>query len=122
MQVFKTKAFARFARREGIPDAVLLKAVASAEVAPDADLGGGVIKQRVARSGRQVGWVSNGDRIPAGHLAFFVYGFAKNDQGNMSTAEERVLRKLARFLLTSTNDEQVALLKRGEIVRVEKDE
>ena len=36
LQTFKTRAFARFADREGLVDA---------------DLGGGVIKQRIARKG-----------------------------------------------------------------------
>jgi hypothetical protein len=42
--------FERFARREGIADAVLGETVACAEEGQiDADLGGGVIKQRIAR-------------------------------------------------------------------------
>ena len=52
MQTFKTKAFARFADRMGLDDAALCDAVQRAErglVA--ADLGGGVIKQRIARKG-----------------------------------------------------------------------
>jgi hypothetical protein len=50
----------------------------------DADLGGGVIKQRVARSG---GGKSGGFRtlilFRIGSLTFFVHGFAKNEQVNM---------------------------------------
>lgn len=42
----------RFARRERIADAALKDAIARAERGTiDADLGGGLIKQRVARSG-----------------------------------------------------------------------
>ena len=53
MRVFKTKGFARFARRERISDANLGEAVRRAERGlVDADLGGGVIKQRVARPGQ----------------------------------------------------------------------
>ena len=52
MRVFKTRAFARYARREQIDDAALVGAVRRAERGQiDADLGGGVIKQRVARPG-----------------------------------------------------------------------
>jgi len=46
-----SKWFQRFAREEGIRDAVLLEAIARAETKIDADLGGGVIKQRLARPG-----------------------------------------------------------------------
>lgn len=59
MRVFKNAWFERFARKQGISDAVLLEAVERAERGLiDADLGGCVIKQRVARpgQGRSVGW------------------------------------------------------------------
>jgi hypothetical protein len=50
MRVFKTKPFARFADHEGIADADLCDVVRRAEEGLiDADLGGGVIKQRIAR-------------------------------------------------------------------------
>ena len=52
MQTFKTKAFARFADREELEDAALCEAVRRAgERLTDADLGGDVIKQRIARKG-----------------------------------------------------------------------
>ncbi len=52
MRVFKTKAFSRFARKEGIEDNLLWEVVERAEQGNiDADLGGGVIKQRIPRLG-----------------------------------------------------------------------
>ncbi len=81
MRVFKNKPFARFARKAGLTDSALMKAVAEAERGlVDAVLGGGVIKQRVAREG---GGKSGG--FPTiilfrlGEMAFFVHGFAKSD-------------------------------------------
>jgi len=45
--------FQRFARNEGIADAILCEAVARAEKGLiDGDLGGEVIKQRIARLGQ----------------------------------------------------------------------
>jgi hypothetical protein len=53
MRAFKTKPFARFAAKEGIADVVLRDAIGRAEAGlVDADLGGGVIKQRLARPGQ----------------------------------------------------------------------
>jgi hypothetical protein len=53
VRLFKLRAFARFQRREGIADKTLAKAVRGAEDGlVDADLGGGLIKQRVARPGQ----------------------------------------------------------------------
>ena len=53
MRIFKTKWFARYARRERIKDQSLREAIRRAEQGLiDADLGGNVIKQRVARAGQ----------------------------------------------------------------------
>ena len=52
MRIFKTKWFARFARREGIVDSKLLAMVREIEKGLiDVDYGGGLIKKRVARDG-----------------------------------------------------------------------
>ena len=53
MRVFKTKWLARYARRERVADRSLGEAIERAgRGLIDADLGGGIIKQRVARSGQ----------------------------------------------------------------------
>ncbi len=53
MRIFKNKAFTRFAYKAGISDLVLCQAVGEAEQGLiGADLGGGVIKQRIARPGQ----------------------------------------------------------------------
>lgn len=101
MRIFKNKAFTRFARKAEIDDASLCKAVKDAEKGLlDADLGGGVIKQRVARNGSGK---SGGFRtlilFRIGSLAFFVHGFAKNERANISDDELVALRKLAEVML-----------------------
>ena len=62
----------------------------------DADLGGGVIKQRIARRG---GGRSGGFRtillFRRGELAFFVHGFAKSNQENIRRKELSGLKSLA---------------------------
>ena len=76
LRVFKTKPFARFANREGIPDAVLCDAaqrVGRGQM--DADLGGGVIKQRIARRGQgRSGGYRTIVLFRRGERSFFVYG------------------------------------------------
>lgn len=53
MRIFKNKAISRFAVKHGISNQELIDAVARAEQGLiDADLGGGVIKQRIARTGQ----------------------------------------------------------------------
>ena len=85
MQIFTTKVFARFARKERLEDQRLCEAIARAEQGSiDADLGGGVIKQRVARQG---GGRSGGYRTVIAYRArqrsVFLYGFAKSARDNI---------------------------------------
>ena len=80
VRVFKSKRFAKFARKERISDATLCQSVLDAERGQiDADYGGGVIKQRIARpnEGKSGGYRSI-ILFRRGERAFFVYGFAKH--------------------------------------------
>ena len=53
MEIFKTKWLARFTKRKRISDRSLVEAIERAERGlVDADLGRGLIKQRVARLGQ----------------------------------------------------------------------
>ena len=123
MRVFKTKVFARFARKEGISDPVLLAAIRAAHVNPDADLGGGVIKQRVARPNQGK---SGGYRTiilyREGERAFFVYGFPKNSRDNIDHAQLSAFKKLAPILLNATEREIESARQHGEIVEITHDE
>jgi hypothetical protein len=85
MRVFATRWFARFARSERIRDDRLCEAIHRAERGLiDADLGRGLIKQRIARSGQGR---SGGFRVliayRRGARAVFLYGFAKSERDNI---------------------------------------
>ena len=121
MRVFKTKPFARFANREGIADEELCEAVYQAQRGLiDADLGGGVIKQRLAREGQGK---SGGFRsillFRRGSKTFFVYGFAKNDRDNIRRDELKAFRKLAGEMLTLDDKALVAAMRNGTIMEIE---
>jgi len=101
LRIFRNKPFTRFLKKAGLGDAALCKAVDAAERGLiDADLGGGVIKQRVARPG---GGKSGGARAlilyRKGQRAYFVHGFAKNDRDNVDTNDLAALKKLASEML-----------------------
>ena len=124
MQTFKTKAFARFADREGLEDAALCEAVRRAGSGLiDADLGGGVIKQRIARKN---GGRSGGFRtivvFRRGELAFFVHGFAKSDRENLRRKELSGLRSLADEYLALDGTGLAAAQAAGAIVEVNCDD
>ena len=120
MQTFKTKAFARFADRMGLDDAALCDAVQRAErglVA--ADLGGGVVKQRIGRkgSGRSGGFRTI-ILFRRDQLAFFVHGFAKSQRANFRRDELRAFRLLARQYLALDRAGLAAVEAVGAIIEV----
>ena len=124
LPMFKTKPFARFASREGIPDAALCDAarrVGRGQV--DADLGGGVIKQRIARQGQGK---SGGFRaillFRRGERSFFVYGFSKSGRDNLRTDELKAFRLLADRMFAMDEAGLRAALSNGTITEVECDD
>ncbi len=120
MRVFKGKAFGRFARKERIADATLCGAVdAASRGLIDADLGGGVIKQRIARSGEgKSGGYRSIVLFRQGDKAFFVHGFAKNDQANLSKDEVRAFKLLASEMLQYGADALSKALGNGTLIEV----
>lgn len=83
MLVYKTKEFGRFARKAKVSDEKLCEAVGRADDGlVDADLGGGLIKQRVARAGQGR---SGGHRtiiaFRTKNRSVFLYGSCKEHQG-----------------------------------------
>jgi hypothetical protein len=124
VRIFKNKAFSRFARKSGIDDSSLCKAIRDTERGLlDANLGGGVIKQRVARSG---GGKSGGFRtlilFRMGMLAFFVHGFAKNEQDNIDDDDLVALRKLATTMLAYNDAALGSALENKTLIEVICDE
>lgn len=102
MRIFKSKSFARFARKERIPDARLCETIREIEQGHvDADYGGGVIKQRMARphEGKSGGYRTI-ILFRAAERSFFVYGFAKSDLANIDESDERDFKELAGILLS----------------------
>ena len=124
LHAFKTKPFARFAHREGIPDAALCDAARRAGRGQiDADLGGGVIKQRIARRGQGR---SGGFRaivlFRRGERMFFVYGFAKSGRDSLGRDELKAFRLLAEATLGMDDVGLRAALSNGTITEVVCDE
>jgi hypothetical protein len=120
VRIFKSRWFERFARKERITDAVLCDAVARAEKGQiDADLGGGVIKQRIARPGQGK---SKGYRaiilFRRGARAFYLYGFAKSQRENIVDVEEEQFKEAAKHVLALTEKHLAELLKRGDFIEV----
>lgn len=123
MRVFKNAWFERFARKEKISAEALWEAVERAEQGQiDADLGGGVIKQRIARPG---GGKSKGYRsivlYRKDDKAFFVFGFPKSEQDNIREDEEVQFKKMAKQVLALTDEQLQLLIVKGQFEEVVKD-
>jgi len=123
MRVFKTKWFQKWAAREGLDDEVLRAAVEEMEDGLiDAELGGHVVKKRVALPGRgKRGGTRTLVVYQQANKAFFVYGFAKNERANISNKELKALKLLATELLGYTNTALVKAIKAGELIEVSED-
>lgn len=107
-------------RKTDLVDAALCQAVAEMQRGlVDADLGGYVVKKRVALGGR--GKRSGARTLVATKLGdrwFFVYGFEKNERANINTAELRMLQEMAKTLLELKAPEIAAAVSKGEIVEI----
>jgi len=109
VRIYKTKWLGRFTRREQIKDGDLSAAIRRAERGLiDADLGGGIVKLRLARAGQGR---SGGYRMllayRSGQRAVFLYGFAKSERENISDDELQTLREIGATWLAA-NARQIA--------------
>jgi len=122
--IIKTRKFERWARKTGLSNGLLCEAVAEmARGLIDADLGGGVVKKRIALPGkgkrgstRTLLATNRRDRW------FFVFGFEKNDRQNISPGELEALQLLADQLLTLTAEQLASAIGNGALLEVTNEE
>jgi hypothetical protein len=116
-RIFKTKSFTRWMRKTGVSDSALSTAVSEmASGLVDADLGGHLVKKRVALPGK--GKRGGAKTIVATKMAacwFFLYGFGKNERANIDAAELRALQEVASELL-GLNEQELAKAVRSEVL------
>ncbi|OOF37645.1 type II toxin-antitoxin system RelE/ParE family toxin [Rodentibacter heidelbergensis] len=120
MRIFKTKAFDKFAQKNHILDNDLLKAIIRAEQGLiDADLGGNIIKQRLARKGQGS---SGGFRsfifYKLNENSYFVAGISKNVRDNISSQELTALKALAKVYATFTPQQIELQIQNGLLIEV----
>jgi hypothetical protein len=120
MTVCLTRWFDRWANKQGVDAQSLCAAVREMRSGLyEADLGGRLLKKRIARPGQ-------GKRDGFRTLIatdkesrwIFVYGFAKNERGNLDKDEEQALKKLAGYLLTLAPEALERALQAGEVRKV----
>lgn len=120
MSIYKNKWFYRWAKKEGLPEMALCIAVEEMAAGLfEADLGGGLLKKRIAKQGqgkssgfRTLVATNRGDRW------VFVYGFPKNARSNIDKDEQEALKKLAGQLLDLTPQALATAVVAGELMEV----
>jgi hypothetical protein len=119
--IIKTRHFARWARKSGLSDSLLKKAVLEIQLGLlEGDLGGGIVKKRIALPGR--GKRSSTRTLLATNRNdrwFFVFGFEKKERESISENELESLKKLANNLLDLTTAQIAVALEDGALVEVE---
>jgi hypothetical protein len=123
MRVFKTRYFARFARQESIPDETLARAIRDAESGLiAAELGGGLIKLRVARPGRgKSGGYRTLIAYSRGRRAVFLLGFAKNERENIEPKQLADLKAAATDILSQADHALKVQIEEGRLQEVDYD-
>lgn len=116
--IFKVQTFARFARRQRISDASLCASIARAESGlVDADLGSGLIKQRLSRPGQGK---RGGYRVVIAfrskHRAVFLFGFAKNELDNIDANQLATLRQIADLWLAANHQQIERAIRDGLLI------
>lgn len=122
VRIYKNVWFAKFARKEKIDDETLCDAVDRAgRGLVDADLGNGLLKQRIAREGAGK---SGGYRtlifFRSGERAIFAFGFAKSSKANLSAEELAMFRKAAKLILALPQDEIEREVEAGRLMEVKR--
>lgn len=120
-RIFTTKTFRRWMDKSDIVDTALINAIREMEQGLiDADLGGHLFKKRVPLPGK--GKSGGARTIVAGKIKnkwFFLYGFLKNEQDNISNIELKALQGLAKQLLELSDVQINKALLANEISEVQ---
>lgn len=119
-QVFKTRTFRRWAKKVGVDDRQLLHAIEEMRAGLiDAELGSGVVKKRLAASGKgKRGGVRTIVVTNKGTRWIFVYGFEKNERDNIDRDELDAFRLYAKIILQASPTEIERLVTAGELTKV----
>ena len=117
-RVFKTRYFNR--QMKSLDDSALCAAVEEMmQGLIDADLGGYIVKKRVALPGRgKSGGARTIVATKKGKRWFFIFGFAKNDKANITASELERLQSFASDLLSLSDKLLDEVVKEGKLLEI----
>jgi hypothetical protein len=121
MEIYKTKTFYQWQKKESLKDSALIKAIEEIKLGlVDAKLGNNVFKKRVAKPG--FGKRSSYRTILASNLNnkwFFMFGFAKNERDNVDSHELEALKAFADVLLEAEKVQIKELIAYGTLRKID---
>lgn len=120
-ELYKLKDFAKWARRAGVTDAMLIDALAEMERGLLGDrLGSNVYEKRLGVHGRGK---RGGGRVVVlyrvGDVALFLHGYMKNECDEISENEVRQVRVFAQQFLKMSAEDRARLRAERKLVPVE---
>ncbi|MFI4955911.1 MAG: type II toxin-antitoxin system RelE/ParE family toxin [Gammaproteobacteria bacterium] len=120
MKIYKTHVFDKWIKKEGITNSTLQEAIDEmCDGIIDADLGGGLVKKRMAKPG-------HGKRgsyrillaFRSNSRAIFLTGFSKSDMDNITSDEKAVFKKLCTIYLNMDCKEIESMCKAKKLIEV----
>ena len=124
IEVLVTKTFARWMRKSRVSNADIVGAAQEMVLGLiDANLGGYLVKKRVALRGR--GKSAGARTIVATKFEqrwIFLFGFEKNERSNIDASELRVLQELASSLLDLDQQAIAGAINAGQLFHLQGDE
>ena len=124
IQILVTKTFARWMRKSNVTEADIVAAAQEmVQGLIDANLGGHLVKKRVALRGR--GKSAGARTIVATKFEqrwVFLFGFEKNERSNIDASELKVLQELAVSLLDLDQQAIAVAITAGQLFQLQGDE
>jgi hypothetical protein len=123
MRIFVIKEFSKWAHTCDLTDDLLCSALDEIELGLiDADLGGHLLKKRIATKGRgKSGGVRTLLTFSKGARAIYLYGFEKSERANISQKEKKLLQELGKFYFSLTDEELESRLRSRALREIRKE-
>lgn len=123
MRIFKTRLFAKWAKKEKITDDLLRQSVSEMERGlVDANLGSHVYKKRLPSKGQgKRGGARTILVYQISQKVFFVFGYSKNEKANITDEEKKLAKELAKEMLAFSDRQLSKLIEAGKLIEVKYD-
>lgn len=121
-RIFLTKNFARWSANVGLTDAKIEQAVTEVESGlVDANLGGHLFKKRIGINNQgKSGSLRTLIGFKAGDNAFVLYGFPKNERGNITKQEKEAFKEMARVFFELSEESLRKAVKSGALREIDR--